>query len=127
MAKILIVDDSEFMRMRCKTIIEEQGHEVFEASNGIKALKMFQDLKPDMVFMDITMPGMDGIKCVKQIRTLDPEAIIVMVSSKGHHKLVVDAMTAGAKDFIVKPFEPHEILNPLNKLLALKSGNETEQ
>ena len=106
MAKVLIVDDAAFMRMMIKDILEKNDFEIVgEANNGIVAVDMYKKEKPDVVTMDITMPDMDGIEAVKQIKAFDPNAKIIMCSAMGQQSMVMDAIRAGAKDFIVKPFQ----------------------
>ncbi len=118
MAKVLIVDDAAFMRMMIKDILEKNGFEVVgEASNGIKAVEMYKKEKPDVVTMDITMPDMDGIEAVKEIRQFDSSAKIIMCSAMGQQSMVMDAMRAGARDFIVKPFQVDRVLEALKKAI----------
>jgi two-component system chemotaxis response regulator CheY len=119
MAKVLIVDDATFMRMMVKDILEKNGYEVVgEANNGIKAVEMYKAEKPDIVTMDITMPEMDGIEAVKEIKAFDPSAKIVMCSAMGQQSMVMDAIRAGAKDFIVKPFQADRVLEAIKKVLG---------
>jgi two-component system chemotaxis response regulator CheY len=116
--RVLITDDAMFMRVTLKNILTQNGYEVAgEASNGKEAIRLYQDLKPDLVTMDITMPEMDGITALKEIKRVDPDAIVVMCTAMGQKNLVVEAIQAGAKDFIVKPFQPPRVLESLNKLL----------
>ena len=104
--RVLVVDDAAFMRMMVKDILTKNGYEVVgEAENGMKALEKYQELKPDLTTMDITMPEMDGISAVKEIKKVDPNAKIVMCSAMGQQSMVIDAIQSGAKDFIVKPFQ----------------------
>lgn len=119
MAKgVLIVDDAAFMRMMIKDILSKNGYQVVgEAENGIKAVEKYAELKPDLVIMDITMPEMDGIEAVRKIRAVDPGATIVMCSAMGQQAMVIEAIQAGAKDFIVKPFQPERVLEAVNKVL----------
>jgi two-component system chemotaxis response regulator CheY len=119
MAKgVLIVDDAAFMRMMIKDILSKNGYQVVgEAENGIKAVEKYAELKPDLVIMDITMPEMDGIEAVRRIRAVDPGATIVMCSAMGQQAMVIEAIQAGAKDFIVKPFQPERVLEAVNKVL----------
>ena len=119
MAKgVLIVDDAAFMRMMIKDILSKKGYQIVgEAENGIKAVEKYAELKPDLVIMDITMPEMDGIEAVKRIRALDSGATIVMCSAMGQQAMVIEAIQAGAKDFIVKPFQPERVLEAVNKVL----------
>ena len=111
MARVLIVDDAAFMIMMIKEILEKNGYEIAgEAANGAIAVDMYNKEKPDVVTMDITMPDMDGIEAVKNIRANDPNAKIIMCSAMGQQSMVMDAIKAGAKDFIVKPFQPDRVL-----------------
>ncbi|MFA8439427.1 response regulator [Pueribacillus sp. YX66] len=117
MARILITDDAAFMRMQLKDIFTKLGHEVVgEAENGIVSIDKYKELKPDLVTMDITMPEMNGVEAVKQIKAIDPNAIIVMVSAMGQQEMVIEAIQAGAKDFIVKPFTQDRIQEALDKI-----------
>ncbi|GAW92950.1 response regulator [Calderihabitans maritimus] len=117
--RVLIVDDAAFMRMMIKDILTKNGYEVVgEAENGAVAVEMYKELKPDVVTMDITMPEMDGIEAVKAIRAIDPEAKIIMCSAMGQQMMVMEAIQAGAKDFIVKPFQQDRVLQALNKVLS---------
>ncbi|WP_294352347.1 response regulator [uncultured Clostridium sp.] len=119
MAKVLIVDDAAFMRMMIKDILEKNGFEVVgEASNGIVAVDLYKKEKPDVVTMDITMPDMDGIEAVKAIKEFDPAAKVIMCSAMGQQSMVMDAIKAGAKDFIVKPFQADRVLEAINKVLG---------
>ncbi|WP_125152119.1 response regulator [Clostridium rectalis] len=119
MAKILIVDDAAFMRMMIKDILEKNGFEVIgEANNGLKAVELYKKERPDVVTMDITMPDMDGIQAVKEIKALDPTAKIIMCSAMGQQTMVMDAIKAGAKDFIVKPFQPDRVLEAIKKVIG---------
>lgn len=118
-AKVLIVDDAAFMRMMLKDILSKNGFEVVgEAENGKIAAQMYSELKPDVVTMDITMPEMDGIAAVKEIKGADPSAKVVMVSAMGQQAMVIEAIRAGAADFIVKPFQPDRVLEALGKALS---------
>lgn len=110
MALILLVDDAAFMRMKCAKLLKEAGHDVAEAANGQEAVDQYQALKPNLVFMDITMPIMDGLEALKTIKGLDPKAKIIMLSAMGQQSMVIDALKAGAADFILKPFEPARVL-----------------
>ncbi|MFZ5591550.1 MAG: response regulator [Bacillota bacterium] len=119
--RILIVDDAAFMRMMIKNIVVKNGYEVVgEAENGKQAVQMYAELKPDLVTMDITMPEMDGIEGVKAIRALDPNANIIMCSAMGQQAMVMEAIQAGAKDFIVKPFQQDRLLQAIERVLARK-------
>ena len=119
MAKVLIVDDAAFMRMMIKDILEKNGYEVCgEAPNGLVAVELYNKEKPAIVTMDITMPDMDGIEAVKSIRATNPDAKIIMCSAMGQQSMVMDAIKAGAKDFIVKPFQADRVLEAVKKVLG---------
>ena len=120
MAKsILVVDDAAFMRMMIKNILSKNGYEIVgEAENGQVAVELYKKLKPDLVTMDITMPEMNGIDGVKAIRGFDPNANIIMCSAMGQQAMVMEAIQAGAKDFIVKPFQQDRILQAIGRVLA---------
>lgn len=117
MPKILLVDDAAFMRMRCAKLLTEHGYEVSEAENGQEAVNKYQSYQPDLVLMDITMPVMDGITATRHIKALDANATIVVVSALGQQTMVIEAIKAGAKDFVVKPFEPDKILSTVRKFV----------
>ncbi len=115
--KVLIVDDAAFMRMMLKDILTKDGMEIIgEAENGKVALDKYLELKPDIVTMDITMPEMDGIQALKAIREKDPGAKVVMCSAMGQQTLVIEAIAAGAKDFIVKPFQKERVTEAIRKV-----------
>ncbi|MFP4015927.1 MAG: response regulator [Halanaerobiales bacterium] len=115
--RVLVVDDAAFMRMMIKNILVDGGFEIVgEAENGRDAIDAFRDLRPDLVTMDITMPEMDGIDAVKEILEIDRNAKIIMCSAMGQQAMVIDAIQAGAKDFVVKPFKPDRVLAAIGKL-----------
>ncbi|WP_440896210.1 response regulator [Amphibacillus sp. Q70] len=117
MARILVTDDAAFMRMQLKNIFESLGHEVVgEAENGQMAIELYNELKPELVTMDITMPEMNGVEAVKGIKQNDPNATIVMCSAMGQQQMVLEAIQAGAKDFIVKPFDQERIKQAIGKI-----------
>ena len=120
MAKnILICDDAAFMRMMIKDILTKNGYTVAgEAENGAKAVEKYTELKPDLVLMDITMPEMDGIQALKKIRELDPKASVIMCSAMGQQAMVIESIQAGAKDFIVKPFQADRVLEAVRKVVG---------
>ncbi len=125
MAKVLVVDDAAFMRMIVKDILTKHGHEVVgEAVNGVEALDKYRELKPDLVTMDITMPEVDGITALKNIRAEFPDAKIIMCSAMGQQAMVIDSIQAGAKDFIVKPFQAERIKETVEKVLFSKGVNK---
>ena len=117
MARILVVDDAAFMRLRLKNLLNEAGHEVFEAEDGQQAVEQYGATQPDLVLMDITMPVMDGITALEQIRTNDPNARVVMCTAMGQQSLVMRALKAGACDFVVKPFQPERVLEAVRRAL----------
>ena len=117
--RVLVVDDAAFMRMMVKDILSKNGYEVVgEAENGMKAVEKFAELRPDLVTMDITMPEMDGISAVKAIIKIDPKAKIVMCSAMGQQAMVIEAIQAGARDFIVKPFQADRVLEAVRKAVG---------
>ncbi|GIN70464.1 chemotaxis protein CheY [Bacillus sp. J14TS2] len=117
--RILIVDDAAFMRMMIKDILVKNGFEVVgEASDGQQAIEKYNELKPDLVTMDITMPEVDGVTALKQIKAADPAAKIIMCSAMGQQAMVIDAIQAGAKDFIVKPFQADRVIEAIQKTLG---------
>ncbi|HOO63343.1 MAG TPA: response regulator [Synergistaceae bacterium] len=119
MPSVLIVDDAAFMRMMLKDILSKNGYEIVgEAENGKVAVSMYEELKPDVVTMDITMPEMDGITAVKEIKKNSADAKVVMVSAMGQQAMVIEAIQAGAADFIVKPFQPDRVLEALGKAIS---------
>lgn len=119
MARILVTDDAAFMRMQLKDMITKAGHEVVgEAENGEVAVERYKELKPDLVTMDITMPVMDGVQAVREIKAFDPDATVIMCTAMGQQAMVVDAIQAGAKDFLVKPFSPDRIVEALQKFCS---------
>ena len=118
MARVLVVDDAAFMRLSIKTMLEKNGFQVVgEAENGRVAIKKFVELSPDIITLDITMPDMDGIEALKSIRKLNPEAKIVMITAMGQECMVKEAIIAGAKGFLVKPFKEEAVVSALSKLV----------
>ena len=118
MAKILVVDDAEFLRVRISKMLTGGGFEVVEADNGLKAIDAYKTHKPDMVLMDITMPEMDGLTALKELRKIDPAAKVIMLTALGQESVVLEAVKSGAKDFVVKPFEQDRVMSAINKLLS---------
>ena len=117
--RILICDDATFMRMMIKDILTKNGYEVAgEAENGLVAIEKYNELKPDLVLMDITMPEMDGITALKKIVESDSEAKIIMCSAMGQQSMVIDSIQAGAKDFIVKPFQAERVVEAVKKVVG---------
>ncbi|WP_214827004.1 response regulator [Exiguobacterium sp. s26] len=118
-AKILVVDDAAFMRMMIKDILTKNGFEVVgEAENGLDAVAKYRELMPDLVTLDITMPEMDGLAALKEIRGFDSNAKVIMCSAMGQQAMVIDAIQAGAKDFIVKPFNAERVVEAVSKTVA---------
>jgi len=118
MARVLVADDASFMRQMIREIVESEGFEVCgEASDGVEAVDEYKRLHPDVVTMDIVMPRKSGIDAVRGIVALDPGACVVMCSALGQETLVTEAIQAGAKDFIVKPFKPDAVIETLKKVL----------
>lgn len=116
--RILIVDDAAFMRMMIKDILTKNGFEVIgEAQDGAQAIEKYKELNPDLVTMDITMPEMDGITALKEIKQVNADAKIIMCSAMGQQAMVIDAIQAGAKDFIVKPFQADRVIEAIQKAL----------
>ena len=120
MAKnILICDDAAFMRMMIKDILTKHGYNVVgEAENGLKAVEKYSETKPDLVLMDITMPEMDGIQALKKIKELDSGATVIMCSAMGQQAMVIESIQAGAKDFIVKPFQADRVIEAVKKVVG---------
>jgi two-component system chemotaxis response regulator CheY len=116
---VLVCDDAIFMRTMISDILSQAGFEIVgEAESGVQAVEKYRVLKPDLVTMDIVMPDMGGIEAVREICKDDPEAKILMCSAMGQQALVVEAIQAGAKDFVVKPFQPSRVLEAVQRVLA---------
>jgi len=118
MKRILIVDDAQFMRLRCARLLSEQGYEIAEAQNGREAVEVYQAVKPDAVLMDITMPELDGLAALRQIKQVDPNARVAMLTALGQQGIVMEAIKSGARDFIVKPFEADRVLAAVQRILS---------
>ncbi len=122
-ARVLIVDDVAFMRMLLKDMMTKAGHEVVgEATNGKDAVEKYRDLKPDLVFMDTIMSEMNGIEATKEIMRLNPNAKVIICSAMGQQMMVMEAMQAGAKDFVVKPFREDKVMETLSKVMNENSS-----
>lgn len=118
MPGIMIVDDAAFMRMMIRDILTKNGFEVTgEAENGAVAVETFSTVKPELIIMDITMPEMDGIEALKKIKAIDPSVKVIMCSAMGQQAMVIDAIQAGARDFVVKPFQPDRVIEAVKKAL----------
>jgi two-component system, chemotaxis family, chemotaxis protein CheY len=119
MARVLIVDDAAFMRKLLTDALTNGGHEVVgEAGNGIEAVARWQELRPELTTLDITMPEKDGLTALAEIMAIDPSAKIIMCSALGQEGKVLEAVKLGAKDFVVKPFQPPRVLEAVEKALA---------
>jgi two-component system, chemotaxis family, chemotaxis protein CheY len=119
MARVLVVDDAAFMRKMVSDALAKGGHEVVgEAGNGVEAVAQFQSLQPDLVTLDITMPEKDGLSALADIVAADPSAKVVMCSALGQESKVLEAIKLGAKDFVVKPFQPDRVIEAVGKALA---------
>ena len=112
----LVVDDAAIMRVRLREILEPEFHVVAEAGNGNEALSLYEETKPDFVTLDITMPQLNGIAALKSLLAADPGARVVIVSAVGQKQIVFDAISIGAKDFIIKPFDPERVLKSVRRL-----------
>lgn len=118
MQKIMVVDDAQFMRVRISKLLTGYGYEVVEAEDGEQAVRIYQSVKPDAVLMDITMPEKDGLQALVEIRSSDPKARVIILTALGQESMVVQAVQAGAKDYVVKPFDPNRIVTALQKVLG---------
>jgi len=119
MAKIMVVDDAAFMRMMVKDTLSKGGYtDICEAGDGVEAVQMYKDVKPELVLLDITMPNMDGLEALKAIKAYDADATVVMCSAMGQQSMVIEAIQAGAKDFIVKPFQADRVIEAVKKVLS---------
>jgi two-component system chemotaxis response regulator CheY len=114
----MVVDDAAFMRLRACKVLQEHGHEVLQAENGADAVRKYAEHRPDAVLLDITMPEMDGLEALREIRKIDPFARVAMVTAMGQQAVVMEALRAGAKDFVLKPFQAERVLGAVQKLLA---------
>lgn len=119
MARILVVDDAAFMRKVVSDALASGGHEVIgEAANGTQAVARFQELHPELITLDITMPEMDGLAALAEIMTIDPAARVLMCSALGQETKVIESIKLGAKDFVVKPFQAERLLEAVGKALV---------
>ena len=116
---VLVCDDAAFMRMMIKDILTKNGYNIAgEAENGVKAIEKYNELKPDLVPMDITIPEMDGIQALKKIKEADAKATVIMCSAMGQQAMVIESIQAGARDFIVKPFQADRVLEAVKKVIG---------
>ncbi len=117
--RVLVCDDAAFMRMMIKDILTKNGYEIAgEAENGAVAVSKYAETKPDLVMLDITMPEMDGIQALKAIKAADSGAKVIMCSAMGQQAMVIESIQAGAKDFIVKPFQADRVLEAVKKVIG---------
>jgi two-component system chemotaxis response regulator CheY len=121
MARVLVVDDSDFMRRVLKNILESGGHKVVEARGSVEALRIFKKDGADIITMDIVMPETDGIETVRALKEADPKVRIIMISALGHQKTVMRALEAGAMDFIMKPFTADDVLESVSAVLQSRN------
>jgi two-component system chemotaxis response regulator CheY len=117
-ALVMVVDDAQFMRMRLTKILTDNGYEVIEVADGANAVQVFEEKRPDLVLLDITMPGMDGLDVLKAIREKSSDAKVIMCTALGQQSVVINAIKAGAKDFIVKPFQPDTVIAAVSKQVS---------
>jgi two-component system chemotaxis response regulator CheY len=120
-AKILVVDDSALVRMKCNKVLSNSGYYVIEAENGFEAIEKYKEYKPDAVLLDIVMPLMHGITALHEIKKVDPVARVAMITAMGQKAMVTSALKEGAKDFVVKPFREGRVVDTVQRLL----GNTT--
>jgi two-component system chemotaxis response regulator CheY len=117
MPTVLVVDDSQFLRLRIKKSLSNQGYKVIEASDGQEALNTYKRDSPDVVVMDVTMPNQDGLSALAAICNHDPKAQVIMLSALGQQSVMLEALKAGAKDFLIKPCDPDKVTQAVQKLL----------
>ena len=118
MAKVLLVDDAAFMRMVVKDTLTKNGFtDLYEAADGVEAVEKYKEVQPDLVIMDITMPNMDGLEALKTIKAQYPDAKIIMCSAMGQQAMVIESIQAGAKDFIVKPFQADRVVDAVKRII----------
>ena len=119
MAKILTVDDAAFMRKIIKNTLGQAGYtEIYEAADGMQAIQVYQQIKPNLVLLDITMPNLNGLNTLRALRTLDPNANVVMCTAMGQENMVIECMQHGAKDFIVKPFKAERLQKTVASIIG---------
>jgi two-component system chemotaxis response regulator CheY len=118
MATIMVVDDAMFMRKKCAQVLTDNGHTVVEAANGTEAVNAYKKQRPDAVLLDITMPDMDGLQALKELLKLDPSARVSICSAMGQQGIVIDALKAGAIDFVVKPFDVARVMDAVKKMIG---------
>ena len=120
MAKVLIVDDSVIARMSLRKILIKEGHEIIaESVNGIDACLKYEEFRPDIVTMDITMPDMDGLEALKRIVKVDPEAQVIMISALGQEPKILEALNSGAKHYVTKPYDSEQVITAVNDIFCV--------
>jgi len=119
MTKILVADDAAFVRLWCNRMLTRRGFEVLEACDGRDAVAKYRDHRPDAVLLDVAMPELDGLGALREIREFDPSARVAMLTGLGQRHIVLEALNAGARDFVVKPFRPERVLSAVQKLLDI--------
>lgn len=122
MPTILVVDDAAFMRLRCSKALNAGGFDTLEAANGRQAIQTYHAAKPDAVLMDIDMPEMSGLDALRTIMAIDPAARVLMLTAQGQHRVVMDALKAGARGYIIKPYQPDKILQAVQQMLSGQSA-----
>ena len=122
MAKVLVVDDAQFMRMRAVKLLTQNGYECIEAENGIEAVDKYKSERPDAVMLDITMPDMDGLEALKQIQKIDSNAKVAMVTAMGQQSIVMEAIKAGANGYLLKPVMPDKLKEGVMKALGVAAS-----
>ncbi|MDD5456608.1 MAG: response regulator [Candidatus Margulisbacteria bacterium] len=118
MAKILVVDDAELVRMRVTYILKNLNHEIIEADNGVMAVELFKLKKPDLTILDITMPLKDGIEALKEIIQINKQAKVIMLTNIGDQNTIIEALEAGAIDYIIKPIQEDVLSNAVKKIFG---------
>jgi len=117
MPKILVTDDSHFIRNKLAKLLTKHGYEIVQARNGVEAVRIYREDKPDVVLMDITMPGKNGLEALSEIMQFDPRARVVMLTALDQKSVAVTAIVSGAKDFLAKPVRPEQLIATLEKVL----------
>jgi two-component system, chemotaxis family, chemotaxis protein CheY len=118
MSTVMVVDDSQFIRMRIVKLLTQNGYQVIEATNGEEAVQTYGQAKPDAVLMDVAMEHKNGLAALTEILQADPKAKVIMLTALGQQAIILRALQTGAKEFLVKPYEPQKLLNTLQKVLG---------
>ena len=117
-ATVMVVDNAPFMRTRCAELLTRSGYHVVEAASGAEALARYEETKPDAVLMDIDMPDMDGVQALKKLVSIDPNVKVAMVTAMGQRSIVMECLRSGAKDFVLKPFDPERVMAAVKTMLG---------